>query len=358
MIGNPPYGVKVTNSKLQYDKFDKLNLEFPADSAQLMMNLAYNILSSTGLNGFIIPKSFTYVSNWKNIRSLLFEGLDTLIDCKKVWDDVKLEQVIYIYKKNTSQNYKSGFRTNNILVLNMIIDKKLYKKFDILICGLDYDELKIGKKIHSRSQMLSKYVLNTRGGALQKKLKNNGKHKVLGGAQIQRYYITDGVKGYLNNKNIDTKSAYVKEKSILVQEIISHIDNPTGHLKITAAIPSIRDFVILNTISQLTIREINPYYVLGLLNSKIINWYVYRFIFAKAVRTMHFVNSTSDKIPIIIKRENEIVKLVEKLIKLSNMKNKNKQNILNLEQNMNNIFYDIFELTPSERKVIDASVPN
>ncbi len=35
-----------------------------------------------------------------------------------------------------------------------------------------------------------------------------------------------------------------------------------------------------------------------ILNSKLINWYAYRFIFGKAVRTMHFCNPTTSKIPI------------------------------------------------------------
>lgn len=37
--------------------------------------------------------------------------------------------------------------------------------------------------------------------------------------------------------------------------------------------------------------------VLGILNSKLISWYVYRFIFGKAIRTMHFDNAVTERIP-------------------------------------------------------------
>ena len=39
-------------------------------------------------------------------------------------------------------------------------------------------------------------------------------------------------------------------------------------------------------------------YLLALLHSKLINWYVYRFIYAKAIRTIHFDAPASDKIPV------------------------------------------------------------
>lgn len=35
-----------------------------------------------------------------------------------------------------------------------------------------------------------------------------------------------------------------------------------------------------------------------LINSKLINWYSYKFIFGKAIRTMQFDNPTTSKIPI------------------------------------------------------------
>jgi len=37
---------------------------------------------------------------------------------------------------------------------------------------------------------------------------------------------------------------------------------------------------------------------LALLNSKLINWYVYRFIYAKAVMTMHFDSPATSRIPL------------------------------------------------------------
>ena len=39
-------------------------------------------------------------------------------------------------------------------------------------------------------------------------------------------------------------------------------------------------------------------YLLALLHSKLINWYAYRFVFAKAIRTMHFDATSTNRIAI------------------------------------------------------------
>ncbi|MBK6365305.1 MAG: hypothetical protein IPF52_18245 [Saprospiraceae bacterium] len=73
------------------------------------------------------------------------------------------------------------------------------------------------------------------------------------------------------------------------------------HIKITACIPSKDKIAIVDTINQITFntsKEAKAYW--AILNSKLINWYVYRFIFAKAIRTMHFDNSVTARIPINI----------------------------------------------------------
>lgn len=67
------------------------------------------------------------------------------------------------------------------------------------------------------------------------------------------------------------------------------------------------NFSIVDTINQLTFDEsYNAKVFWLLLNSKLINWYSYRFIFAKAIRTMHFDNSITNRIPIPIKFNQKI----------------------------------------------------
>lgn len=97
-------------------------------------------------------------------------------------------------------------------------------------------------------------------------------------------------------------NALVGTDSILCQNIVAHILNPNDHIKIIACIPDKLDVAILDTINQIsfTTDKINKFFVWALLNSKLINWYVYRFIYGKAIRTMHFDSPVTNRIPLEI----------------------------------------------------------
>ena len=85
----------------------------------------------------------------------------------------------------------------------------------------------------------------------------------------------------------------------MVQNLVAHIENPKDHIKITACYPLENEFAIVDTINQLTFKRPFDSKVFWLiLNSNLINWYSYRFIYAKAIRTMHFDNAITDRIPI------------------------------------------------------------
>ena len=121
----------------------------------------------------------------------------------------------------------------------------------------------------------------------------------MGGAEIQRNGIV-GIKGKIDRKEIENdQKCFIKDNSVLVQNLVAHIENPTDHIKITACLPERNDFAIVDTINQITFNEnYNAKVFWCLFNSKLINWYAYRFIFAKAIRTMHFDNSITNRIPV------------------------------------------------------------
>jgi hypothetical protein len=124
---------------------------------------------------------------------------------------------------------------------------------------------------------------------------------VIGGKQIQRYGIA-GEKGFVSSKVSLDKNALVAAGSILVQNIVAHIENPVDHIKITAAVvdeETAHKIVILDTVNQLRNRsKLSSYFFCAILNSRLMNWYVYRFIYAKAIRTMHFDGPVTSRIPL------------------------------------------------------------
>jgi len=299
VIGNPPYGAKLPEKEV---KFVKKNYGVSnSETAQLMMEKAHSLLKDKGYHGFIIPKAFTFVSTWDKIRSKFLDELNIIIDCKKVWKEVKLEQIIYtIQKGNKFPKYNSGIRDNHSIQIIAKVDKSLIPKFDgVLLNSLTNQEIKIGSKIREIETTLGIVGINKWGDVFYKQINQEKRGlKVLGGSEIQKYYKR-GIKGYIEDKHIRTDQSVIKSNSILLQRIIAHIENPTDHLKISGTIFEDKNYRIVNTVHQLTLdKEISNKYVLALINSNFMNWFVYRFVFAKAIRSFQFSGDVAKKIPI------------------------------------------------------------
>ena len=72
------------------------------------------------------------MGEFQEIRKKLLSGLIEIVDCSKVWKEVKLEQVIYFYDKNKNDNfYNFSFANDSILHIyfhkdsrSNVLDKK------------------------------------------------------------------------------------------------------------------------------------------------------------------------------------------------------------------------------------------
>ena len=325
IVGNPPYGAELTEIEQNFLK-KKFQIK-STDTAQLMMKLSYDLLKPGGYHGFIVPKPLLYASNWEVIREYFLDDLQLLVDMGKVWEEVKLEQAVYVIKKGVkSSHYLNGKRINEHIHANYKINKKYCRQFGLFLSQISKSEQLLGEKIFSNSDRLVKYATNSRGEIYQEFANEVTGLTVMGGKQIQRYHM-NGIYGYIKKQNVQSDKAYVDKKSILAQRLVAHILKPTDHIKITATIPEKDDFIIVDTINQIKItdKSVSPYFILGLLNSKICNWYAYRFIFGKAIRTMQFDNPVTNKIPIVVDKQKEIIEIVQKLME-------NYSSLLKLEQ--------------------------
>jgi len=371
VVGNPPYGADLPEKdrELLEKKFKLGN----TDTACLFMALAVNLLKSKGINGFIIPKPFVYSSTWKEIRKKLLSGLMEIVDVGKVWKEVKLEQVIYIYNRGKSDKfYNSCVRNNQEIKCVGKINKETFKEFGFLLNGISDKELSLGRKIKNSGVSLNDLVINQRGAIYQKEVTDKkSDFKVLGGAQIGRYILSSEVKGYISKKVVKDENALIKENSIFVQNIVAHIENPIDHIKITASLSKdleIDDYIIVDTINQLQNKsKFSSEFLISVINSKLMNWYAYRFIFGKAIRTMHFDNSVTERI-IIPKvssiQEKRIISLVEQMLSLQKKyhdekisggeKERLKQQIENTDYEIDEEIYKLYEITDEEKRIVEG----
>ena len=179
-----------------------------------------------------------------------------------------------------------------------------------------------------------------------------------------------GEKYIVNNKGL------IKNNSILVQNIVAHIMNPTQHIKIIAMPSSILDnkdeYILLNTVNQLeNISNLDTKFILAILNSKLISWYAYRFIYSKAIMTMQFDNPTTSRIPMpsvdLTKKSDKevhdkLVKLVDSIIAINKKwvgeNNPNTKEILErqvraLDGEIDRLVYGLYGLSDNEIRIIE-----
>jgi len=375
IIGNPPYGadlLKTERDYLEY-KFNARN----TDTAALFMLHARKLSKTFGKNGFIIPKAFTYASNWQTVRDILLPDVEKIADCGKVWQTVKLEMSIYINQLDNTKDYFDYYKRNDTEIKKIGAKKRnLCHEFKLILNGVSDEETEIGLKMKRNNKTLNDYVENNRGGMFQSNVSATGNIKVLGGKQIGRYNSLFSIKGKINKELLaDDIKSFVLENSVLVQNIVAHIKKPQPHISIIATLPpiSIKQYAILDTVNQLKNNsELSKEFILGVVNSKLVSWYAYRFIFANAIRTMHFDSTTTAKIPFpsldISKKTDKtkhdnLVLLVDKIMELKQKEatEKNQQlktmisrQIEGVDKAIDSAVHELYNLTEDEIKVVEG----
>ncbi len=369
VIGNPPYGAELSTDIQNYC----LNKYFVGntDTAALFLVQAKRLLKQNGLCGFIIPKSFTFASNWKKTRDVVLNDLTHIVDCGKVWKEVKLEMSIII-----SQNESDNKSFNSLIIekekfkYTAIITKNICREFDFILNGIREEEIQTGIKLKRNHQALNDVVTNQRGAMLQKNICEKGNLIVIGGKQIKRYSYNSDIKGKINSKLVIDQKAFIKQNSVLVQNIVAHIQNPYPHIQIIGSLGNIfeKNTVIIDTVNQLECKpNINNKVVLAILSSTLCNWYTYKFIFANAIRTMHFDSTTTEKIPFPKKIDHklaiEITKYVDELFslnqeiqitKLESRIDQIKRKIKHCEDQINLAVYKLYELSKEEIEIVEG----
>ena len=356
IVGNPPYGAKLTLGERSHLKksFDIGG----TNTAAVFIHQSLRLLKRGGMHGFIVPKSLMFSSReWIKTREALLPDLACLVDVGKAWREVKLEQCVYVARKGSgTARYAAGMRAGDDIRVTARVDKGLVRLFGTFPSLASEEEARLGRKIIQTSYTLGEYVTNRRGASLSKHRTNRG-IPVVGGKQVQQYHL-NGVKFYV--RGVNDEKARVTRRSVLVQRLVAHITKPADHIRITATVPPNMDLVIDETVNHLTVAEsVSPYYILGLLHSKVINWYVYRFVFSKGIRSIQFDPPTTNKIPIIVSREDEVVSVVKAILSCYGSVGgggaAGRARIQKLTGELDRLFYAIFGLTAGEVRIVEES---
>ena len=359
VIGNPPYGAALSAENIEYfRKTYKINT---TETAILFIERGLNLLKNRAYHIYIIPKSFSFASNYEATRALLLSDIKCLVDCGKAFENVKIETCIIGTEKGTLSNEYQSLRYEGDYSFSILgnINKSLVSKFGFMPNGLKSAEIALGNRIRDTSRLLGEISSNSRGEMLQKELKDSGAYKVIGGKEIDRYGIR-GTKGYLDRKSLISEKAKIHVSSVLAQNIVAHITKPHDHIKIIACLPAATDILVVDTINQisLTNSSFQREFIWCLFSSTLINWYCYLFILAKAIRTIHFDNSFTARIPVpnlSPEAQQPYIQIAKDIYKLK--ASDSNSNVAHLEDQLNALFYKCYGLTPEEIAIVEGTAP-
>ncbi|HOY63543.1 MAG TPA: hypothetical protein PK745_10235, partial [bacterium] len=226
VIGNPPYGTDFEQDERDYYDRHYSNMPHQLNIAGLFVFKCKEIIVEKSLMGMIIPKSFTFSEGWRTVVEDVKDSLYQLIDASKAFDDVLLEQVVFVCRRpEKHKTYMTGIFKSGKLIESERLEKELYHELGILPTGLSFDELRLGFKIMKDNVKVKDISKTFRGLPWQSKLKQSGNgERVIAGKNIARY----GLKGLplptvdIKPNEADEKVSVLKEPKIVSQNIVAH----------------------------------------------------------------------------------------------------------------------------------------
>ena len=368
VIGNPPYGAEINKEELTIIK-RKLEKTKNTNSAAIFIDYSTSsLINNHGILTFIVPKSLLYSERWFDLVKAMLGNVSILVDVEKAFENVLLEQVVFLYGNIINTNtYLARKFLNNGFVRSTNIPNELVNKYLAWICDVTEDEIRIAEKAISHINSFMSNISTTRRGIpLQKSLKSKGEYSVIGGKNIFKYGI-EGEKGFVNSIDIEqfkNKCSFFNQPKLVSQNIIAHIQKPLPQIKIMSAIDLAGKILSVDTVNN-TILLTDKYkleYILAVINSRFTSWYAYRFIYCSAIRTMHFDEYYVGKIPVIDLSKEEQMPFVELVNKICNLtgsdgyfKNAATQaKVCEYEHEINHLFYKSYGFSKEEIKIIEG----
>lgn len=193
IIGNPPYGVSIKGQAREY-LVTNLSKVPDYEIYYWFIDKGHQILKGNGVISYIIPNSILFNVFAQNYRLSLFDywELEEILDCTDIdiFEDAVVRNIIFQFTKTSNVNKLGYRRTNNINTFQELLERE---KIEInkttveasnqnwaLIFKLDKQVLDIVKKIRRKESLLSEHFDVTQGYIPYRKsdlIKQFGKEK-------------------------------------------------------------------------------------------------------------------------------------------------------------------------------------
>ena len=390
IIGNPPYGllnkkqnqntsISVSGDVLEYYKNCK-DYEWARGGVlniyRMFICRCFALLKNDGFCCQIFQLGFMGDFTNAKIRQYVMEN--TKVDFieafperdnenKRVFKEVKMSVCILgATKRRMNAEYKFPVRihSDNFVDVNneaMLISYKDVKNIDETYKAIPLIkkyELPIFLKMTDGCKRMSSFSKCYTGEvdiSLDKKFITTSKSDsaMLRGAQVQKYYITNDISqgdilflkeaGYLE-KNTGVRSRHHETRRIVMQGITGI--NEKWRLKMTMAYPPYFCANSVNYLRPSTKGEFD-YFILGILNSKLLNWY-----FAKLSTNSNVNGYEIDSLPIKLGTNEQQIRIKKLVHELLDSPNNNDDMLKEIDE----IVYAIYGISENEIPIIEGKL--
>lgn len=331
IVGNPPYAplgkdvnIHTTDSFLKEVRNAGSNLFIAA------IYRAFELAIADGIICFIIPKNLLHISAYKLMRQKLLheKTIVSIIELGIHFKAVRGEQVILTIKNHYEANNRIQFgeyKDGKICFMSEIA-QDYYK--DEIIVFTDNEEVPIYDKLRDSYAQLGEVCAETiRRGRDKSK-------DAIRGKQIRKF-------GFKDQKLPD------EGNQIFIQNIFSAEAGITasfgGNLKSSETV----------TIVKLKNTKMCKY-VLGLLHSRVCNYFLIRFGFNNSRLTIHTDAKYLNDIPIVVD-DNAFEKVVDIVNKMENVTYMDSE-WYKLNEELNDIVYNIYKLNVEDKNHIEKEM--
>lgn len=368
IVGNPPFINMKRRIDFKDQKIYSNFIEGVANSATLMIAKSYYLLKEGGYLGFVLPKNVLRVASFGKLRNFLVNNtrLVTICDLDHYFKDVRGDQIIIIFQKLRLNEEEKKRNKIKIAISKKNqsfdkpylyeIDQKSFSEFDCYPVFYNEKIFEIARKLLGIKNNLDSTCngeifrglgISSSNPALSKELLQE---KVIAyrGDSIVRFGIKYPLYlDFLKLNKIDKRRVKrLSRKKIIIQNIMSREGGVFANI-------TDEKTMTLDTVTNIIPPERYQKYILGVLNSKLSNFFMIFIVFLHSNFTMHTDREYIGKLPIVIpneKEEGEVINIVDNLL---GIEDKYSLRFIDEYAKLNKKLYEIYLLNTEEVKTIE-----
>ncbi|HEC95497.1 MAG TPA: hypothetical protein ENI50_00550, partial [Euryarchaeota archaeon] len=294
VIGNPPHGAKYDKLEKDYynEKYTHIN-----DSVSLFFDSSYEIVAISGKIGLLFPKGVLLSNPYKPLRMTLFSSqeLSECLDFGRYFHDTELEFAGLLLEKGKKHKYLFLSVCTPTEYNSIQWDYEDILPIRRFICGVHRSDVKVLKSI---SKYKTKERITGYRGLPKRYISSEGK-SCISHENIYHYLIEEPTQ-YIDTSSI-SKGVLMRQskKRIIARRRMRRSTIPYPHSIVDATIEngSVLTFETVENISHTNL-ELKLEYIVSILNSKLIEWYINRAIYLFPKTTTDFDDEYLQDIPI------------------------------------------------------------